>query len=364
MKKTLSLVLCIMMLFSCIISTNSFASASEVIFATEFDSLDGFTFTEGSGWSRLKEIADTGDAVHKNALRVYQTPSSATGELLQTYTLDSAVSSGKLHISYQLKVTGTASQYQLIDVTDNAGASYVSFARLSAAASDSYLENNWGSKAPNPTYTQNEWTQIDIVVDFANNKSYLYSNGVLKYTQNGLRMTSIKSITFKHYCYNTNGVEVFMDDLKISTCETDIYATDGIYDNGDIYFKLSSTIAESTAFPSSLTLKKVGSDETVNAAAQLVTNKIIKLTPETALDSNSEYTVVFPESAAYADILGNNLTAASKGFYVSTPATEVVNNISENIPVFENATSEYLADNTGWTLAAGWRTSALVSDTH
>jgi len=360
MKKTLSLVLCIMMLLSCIISTNSFASASEVIFATEFDSLDGFTFTEGSGWSRLKEIADTGDAVHKNALRVYQTPSSATGELLQTYTLDNAVSSGKLHISYQLKVTGTASQYQLIDVTDNAGASYASFARLSGAASDSYLENNWGSKAPNPTYTQNEWTQIDIVVDFANNKSYLYSNGVLKYTQNGLRMTSIKSITFKHYCYNTNGVEVFMDDLKISTCETDIYATDGIYDNGDIYFKLSSTIAESTAFPSSLTLKKVGSDETVNAAAQLVTNKIIKLTPETALDSNSEYTVVFPESAAYADILGNNLTASAKGFYVSVPAAEVTANVSENIPTFENASSEYLANNTGWTLAAGWSTSALV----
>ena len=362
MKKTLSLVLCVIMLLSCIISTNSLAAASEVIFETDFDTLDGFTFAEGSGWSRLKEIADAGDAIHKNALHVYQTPSSTPGELLQTYTLDNAVSSGKLHISYQLMVTGTASQYQLIDVTDSAGASYVSFARLSGAASDSYLENNWGSKALTPTYTQNEWTQIDIVVDFANNKSYLYSNGVLKYTQNGLRMTSIKSITFKHYCYNTNGVEVFMDDLKISTCETDIYAANSVYDNGDIYFKLSSTVAESTAFPSSLTLKKVGTDETVNASVQLVTNKIIKLTPETALDSNSEYTVVFPESAAYADILGNNLTAASKGFYVSVPAAEVTANVSENIPAFENGTSSYLTQNAGWYLGNGWQTSALIEE--
>lgn len=363
MNKFVSLTLAIAMLLSLTvmpqISANETEATEEILVWSDFENdkggLMGQFQTLLGGVDRVYT-----DAAHGKSFRIYsQSPGtdSYTNQNIQRafLNLPEAVSTGKLHISYEamtdtpelsdveissgtkkrklesyLMVSPTAQADGIISGTDD-----YKFGKLIAFGNGfggvRYMNGNmeYGYR-PKETNEANvgEWYQIDAIIDFDNGRTAtFYRNGVeLGSTTLSDDITAIQNLTFdmRSFRGSIDPVSLYIDNLKIAKLGTQSDLSVASYvigaDKKSITLNLSETVGTMPELSAeNVTVFKRGSDASENITAITATGKNITISLENAALAGMEYEVYV--DADLIGIAGASATELCEYVYVNKEMT-------------------------------------------
>lgn len=337
MNKFVSLTLAIAMLLSLTvmpqISANETEATEEILVWSDFE------YDKGGFMGQYDNGAATGgvdrvytDASHGKSFRIYSkspaTDSNTNQKTQRAFlNLPEAVSTGKLHISYEamtdtpelsdvevssgtrvrklesyLMVSPTAQADGIISGTDD-----YKFGKLIAFGNGMggvrYVNGNmeYGYR-PKETNEANvgEWYQIDAIIDFDNGRTAtFYRNGVeLGSTTLSDNITAIQNLTFNMWSFrgSIDPVSLYIDNLKIAKLGTQSDLSVASYvigaDKKSITLNLSETVGTMPELSAeNVSVIKRGSDASENITAITATGKNITIALENALLAGMEYEV-------------------------------------------------------------------------